>query len=352
MKTTKFILFSLIIAQMLTLVSCDDWLELVPENSVPKSEYWKTKEDVQAAMTGIYCGMLSSGVSKNMILWGEVRADMMTEGRYVDANYNLIRRGEISSANSFSNYSSFYSVINNCNLLLKYSDLAYDNDNSFTEKELHQLKAQAIAARSLMYFYLVRTFSDVPFPLEGYSENSQKLTIEKTKQSVILDSLSNQLESLRDNNWIPVNYSNTDAAKNKGYITRYAVDALLADIYLWNNKYEECIEVCNEIINSGQFTLIPVEKSTVITIDNDTIEYATSAGAEDLFRKLYVDGNSVESIFELQFDRDITNPFFGYFVNTSRRSMMPNDEHIKSEIFMPTEKDGVGSVFVDIRQSI
>ena len=352
MKTIKLTIITILTLQMMLLSSCNDWLDLVPEDAVPKQDYWKTKEDVQSALNGIYCGMLTNNVARNMVLWGELRADMMTTGRQILSPYYLITRGEISSTNTFCVYSGFYTVINNCNLLLKFSDLAYNNDNSFTLSELHEYKAQAIAVRSLMYFYLVRTFSDVPFPLEGYSDNSQQLTIAKTEQNAILDSITSHLEMIINNNWIPISYSNVDNAMNKGYMTRYAVDALLADIYLWKDEYQNCIDACNEIINSGQFALIPVEKALAVNTDNDSVYYSTSYGADNLFQKLYIDGNSVESIFELQFAKDIVNPFYSFFVNTSSRYMMPNEEHIKSEVFIPTEKEGLSSIFLDIRRDI
>ena len=40
------------------LTSCDDWLDLQPENATTAEEYWKTEADVASAMTGIYCNWL------------------------------------------------------------------------------------------------------------------------------------------------------------------------------------------------------------------------------------------------------------------------------------------------------
>ena len=252
----------------------------------------------------------------------------------------------------FRSYSGYYSVINNCNLLLKYSDLAFNNDKSFTLEALNEYKAQAIAIRSLLYFHLARTFGDIPFPLEGYSENSQQLTIAKTSQSDVFKTITNHLEEIVDNNHIPVKYSNTNAAMNKGYVTRYAVDALLADIYLWTGEYQKCVNVCNEVINSGQFALVAVDKVDVESNDGEIISCASFAGGDNLFQTLYVDGNSVESIFELQFAKDIANPFYSYFVNSSRRYMIPNDSHINADIFVPTAKEGMSGSYIDVRKSI
>ncbi|HPL06399.1 MAG TPA: RagB/SusD family nutrient uptake outer membrane protein, partial [Bacteroidales bacterium] len=157
---------------LMSFVSCSDWLNLLPEDSVPKQSYWKSKEDVVSALKGIYSSMLSSDLSQKIWLWGEIRADMITDGRSVNASLNLVRQGEISADNSLCNWSSFYTTINNCNILLRFAPEAYEKDESFTQRELESYLAQAVAVRALMYFYLVRTFGDVPFSLEAYVDDS------------------------------------------------------------------------------------------------------------------------------------------------------------------------------------
>lgn len=347
MKKSNKILALLLPLLLMSFVSCSDWLNLLPEDSVPKQSYWKSKEDVVSAMKGIYSSMLSSDLSQKIWLWGEIRADMITDGRSVNASLNLVRQGEISADNSLCNWSSFYTTINNCNILLRFAPEAYEKDESFTQRELKSYMAQAVAVRALMYFYLVRTFGDVPFSLEAYVDDSQYLPLAKSPGSVILDSLVLQLEGLRVNNSIPYQYGS--AAENKGQMTRYAVDALLADIYLWKEDYASCVVVCDEILNSGQFALIPVPKTEAVTDQGDTVLHPSPAGIYDLFQSLYIDGNSVESIFELPFDRDITNPFYQLLVYQNR-SLMPNALYINSDIFVPSAKGD--PEYFDIRASI
>jgi hypothetical protein len=88
---------------------------------------------------------------------------------------------------------------------------------------------------------------------------------------------------------------------NKGRITRYTVNAIQADVYLWNEQYDSCIFSCNKIINSGLYGLL----------END----------EFWFTNLYVDGNSSESIFELQFSQEILNPYY---------SMLKRNKYLKA----------------------
>ena len=39
-------------------ISCKKWLELKPQDGIVREEFWKTKEQVDAAVTGIYASML------------------------------------------------------------------------------------------------------------------------------------------------------------------------------------------------------------------------------------------------------------------------------------------------------
>jgi len=57
----------------------------------------------------------------------------------------------------------------------------------------------------------------------------------------------------------------------------------LADVYLYFEKYQACINACDEVINSGLYGLID---------------------GEDWFMNFFP-GNSNESIFEFQFDKDL-----------------------------------------------
>ena len=106
------------------------------------------------------------------------------------------------------------------------------------------------------------------------------------------------------------------------------------------------------MIKSGKFALVSVSKDLIENNEGEEILCVNQAGAENLFEERYLRGNSVESIFELQFAKDITNPLYSYFTDASRRSMIPNDEHIVSDIFISTEKEGMGAVYIDARKSI
>lgn len=291
------------------LSSCTDWLDLKPEDGVIRQEYWQTKEQVNSAVIGCYCSM-QDGVVEKTFLWGELRADMLENGVSINNNYSEIIDGEISASNSVVDWSDFYTVINNCNTVLKFAPQVLSYDGTFTQKQYNEYKSEVLTIRALMYFYLVRSFKDVPLVLEAYTSDDQDLYVAKTSGDIVLDSIVNDLKFAADN--APITYSSTQ--ENKSRITRWTAKTLLADIYLWQEKYNDCLNLCNEIIGSGKYSMIPVEKFITQVLDGttiiDSVTIANESDIDNLYYQTYVKGNSVESIFEIPYTTEKTNPFY------------------------------------------
>jgi hypothetical protein len=330
----------IVVVMLATLqVSCSDWLDLKPYDGVVENDYWKTKEDVHSMAIGCYSSLLNKNMVTNMIYWGELRADLVTDGPSASAGIKNIIRGEISPENGIVKWDEFYSAINQCNKLIEKSALVRELDQTFTDELYRQYIAEAVAIRSLMYFYLVRSFQDVPLVLVASNSDAQDYYPVKNKGSVILDTLVSHLSAAIKH--LPNSYGTT--AMTKGRFTKLAASALLADIYLWQGSYEACSELCSQIIGSGQFSLIPVSREPVEIRNDadeviDTAYYATMADAELWFDRLYVTGNSVESIFELQFPKtheSLGDPFFAVFNSSSSRPVLAANDVILDGVFFP-----------------
>ena len=111
----KYLFLILIVASF---SSCRKWLDLQPQDGITKAEFWKTKEDVKAALTGIYSSLNAGDVEERIFLWGELRGDMVVPTSYAADDYRLVKNMNILSTNDISDWSALYVVINNCNLLI------------------------------------------------------------------------------------------------------------------------------------------------------------------------------------------------------------------------------------------
>lgn len=265
--------------------ACNDWMELIPPDGLVLDEYWKTKEDLEATLMGAY--QRFANMDETLFLYGELRGDMIDEAANTPGNHQNIMEGNIFPDNNFCNWRELYRVINYCNNVLKYAPVILDIDQTFTEYRMRSIQAEAVFLRSLAYFYLVRVFKDVPLILEPSEADDVDFFVNKSADTTVLRVIKQDLEKYR--------FSGRDEygspEENKGRATKGAFLALLADISLWNFEYENCVQYINEM-EELNFQLLP--------------------GA--LWFELYYPGNSLESIFEFQFDEslDQRNTMFTY----------------------------------------
>ena len=290
----KIVIYLLIIASI-GFSGCNEWLYLEPEDGVIRQDFWQTKEDVNAAVIGAYCSLLGNtesgyySIPELVFVWGEIRADLVALGSRNRPQYSYVKSGDLLPSNTLFRWNAFYRTINNCNTILEFSEDVLSSDESFTEEQLLNYQAEAYALRALAYFYLYRSFGDVPLKLTATTNDGENFTITKSSKEEVLNQVISDLTFAFDHAVYTYGNQNLD----KGRITKYTVAALLADAYLWKSDYDNAIKYCDIIINSGNFTLLPRNQFW--------------------FTDLYVNGNSIESIFELQFSQEILNPYYSLF---------------------------------------
>jgi hypothetical protein len=291
---------------IITAASCKKWLDLRPQDGITRQEFWKTKEQVQSAVVGCYASLLDR-VSDYLFLWGELRADMLTPGLGVSNDELDVMNVNTLPTNSITNWSAIYRTINNCNTVIDFAPGVLKEDKTFSQTQLNNYLAEAKTLRALMYFYLVRSFGDVPLVLKSTSSDKDIVQLPKSKKAEVLNQIVSDL-AFADSTAV---FTYGSSFYDKGRVTRYTVKALEADVYLWMDKYQECIGACDFIINSHKFGLI--------------------AGNSGWFNTLYYNGNSNESIFEFQFDAQKLNNFYGMFL-TSRAHFIASS-HVMDELY-------------------
>jgi hypothetical protein len=275
-------------------VSCSNWLELIPPEGLIREEFWKTKEDVNAVLMGAYSAM--SKLDGSFFTFGEIRADMIKGDVNQSEDERKIAQNNIYPDNWMSNWDKYYQVINYCNEVIKNGPLVQKIDNTFTDYQLKGVMAEAYFLRSLTYFYLVRIYRDVPLVLEPTETDDSDFYLPKSDEAVVLAQIVKDLEENR-------NYAIAEGfatlSENKGRASKAAFDALLADIALWNFEYEKVLQHVAKIEANKEIVLMPGGK----------------------WFEMYYPGNSLESIFEFQFDqsKNQNNNMFGVTTRSSYR---------------------------------
>jgi len=273
-KYYKHILFLIL---LFVAGSCSDWLQVEPESELTREEFWQTGNDVQAVVAGTYKEL--AGCVERLFKWGELRGDLIVPGQNISSDDRKIMDGFIYPENDLNRWNKLYRTINFANTVLKFSRTVVERDQTFTENESKAFEAEALFLRSLCYFYLVRIFRDVPLVLEASENDAQDYYPAVASEQEIFLQIIDDLNIAVVN--LPTSYEKT--VYSKGRATKSAAYALMADIYLYFEKYQACISACDQVIGSGLYGLID---------------------GEDWFMNFFP-GNSNESIIEVQFDRDL-----------------------------------------------
>lgn len=319
----------------LSLVSCNDFLTLIPLNDVVLENFWTDKADVESVLLGAYAQLESSDCITRMSIWGEMRSDNIIAGSSTANDILQITRDNILETNGLTSWLCFYDVINRCNTVMNFAPMVQDKDPNYTYAELKANLAEAIALRSLCYFYLIRAYRDVPYITRPSIDDTENFVVPATKFDVILQNLIDDLEVVKED---AVN-KYVKEEENSSRITRVAIYSMLADLYLWQGDWDNCILNCDKVLSRKllEYEKIKVEKGPDCVIrlykGIPLIQSMTENGryAGTSYNEIFGKGNSFESIFELAFmdAQSVNNRFISTYYgskNTQVGQLAANSE--------------------------
>lgn len=318
------------------LASCSDFLDLKPLNDVVLENYWTKKSDVTSVLMGCYESLHSGDCVTRMGLWGEARSDNMVIAVSSSNDLNYLLKENILPSNPFCNWTSFYQTINRCNIVIHYAPQVQELDPNYTLTEMKANIAEATFIRSLCYFHLIRTFRDVPYTREPSIDDTQNYQVPADSFNVVLNNLIADMEGVKDDAQLYYRKPNpdkmADAAErdNTARVTRPAMYALLADLYLWKGDWQKCVECCDYIIDfkKKEYENLKRRLQNTVYLFNDIplLMEKVNNTSGNAYYEIFGKGNSFESLFELTFDetlnKDNKNSFVGsYYVNYSNNTL-------------------------------
>src|SRR5690606_3667366 len=145
--------------------SCEEFLNIAPQNAVTPENFFKSESDFRQAVDGIYAPLQQLYNSNASWAMGEMRSD--NTHYFYNVDYRLPFPEEIADfINGSENdvtpnkYYTNYDIINRANQVLSIIDEA---DVEASSKK--NFKGQALFLRALSYFDLVKFFGGVPLHL-------------------------------------------------------------------------------------------------------------------------------------------------------------------------------------------
>ena len=272
----------IIVAAMLLSASCENLLDLEPNQDISEELALESDVNVKSVLKGAYSQFDDQSIYLGCILRNAellgAEDECMWVGTYGGPRQIYNKQMNSSNEDATAQWIDSYEVINITNNVLSALEVVNEEDRDRVEGE-------ALFLRSLMYFDLVRFYAQqyqtgsaatqlgVPLvltPTRGIDENSfiSRNSVEEVYNQVITD-LTTAASKLPE--------------ENEVYATSGAANALLARVYLQKYDYAKARDAANLVINSGLYELQPTY-ADVFNNDDNTEEdiFATQITAQDL----------------------------------------------------------------------
>ena len=305
----KTLISMLILPALLSLTSCNDWLDILPNNEQVTDDYWKSKEDVEAVIASGYYYMRQC--VPTFIKWGELRGGTLYTINSSDAK---LQDFNMTATHSLCDWSTIYKVIGMANSVILYAPDV--KDDTYYDAIRNSHLAEAYFLRAYCYLLLAKNYGEVPLVKQAYVNDNASFDLAKSSVSEVIAQVKDDVKSALATGAAKGTYEEDWATK--GRATKWALYALMADACLWSEDYDQCIEYCDMILQATE-PFRPV----FMTNPND-------------WYTMFYPGNSNESIFELNWDyaQNQTNNFASLFTLTASSPLRPTTratERMKEE---------------------
>lgn len=260
--------YYILFLSIVSFFSCKKMIEVgVPKTQLTPVHVFKDDQSALAVISDIYY-QFNRGVSGNLTTLISLYTDEITTTSIASVNLEF-SNGNISIINSgnMNIWRSFYSVIYECNSLLENIETSSNVSKSFKQ----QLRSEALFLRALSYFYLVNLYGDVPFIITTDVKVTSSLP-----RATISDVYERIIEDLRESKIMI-----TDSYPSIGKVraNKNSVIALLARVYLYQEKWANAEAESSFILESGTYALMENINGTFFKNSKETIlEFWTKQG--------------------------------------------------------------------------
>lgn len=230
-------------------------LDKYPDNAILDGEAIQSVAEADQAVIGIYAGYKSAALySGYLTLLPDIQSDLVYAVEGFTNTYSDHWRWEILATNTeIENvYGSLYTIIGRCNF---FFESIVELEKTLTDDEqfdkLQSLKGEVHFARALAYSELIKCFCKAYEPSTAEGELGVALISsyyhpERMIRSSLKDSYAFVISDLEQ----ALELVTLDERNNSPYITKSAVKALLARIYLYMQDWEKARDYATEVIDA------------------------------------------------------------------------------------------------------
>lgn len=265
------------------LASCKKWVDYKPveDFKITEQDYLKSESDYRTMAISVYTPLqwinqavpVGDIASDNSVSGGENASDVLSLQQIDDYTLTPV------NSTLTELWQAAYEGINRANYMHqnKEKNLAGETVN-FAGKDA--LYGEVYFIRAYYYFHLVRFFGDVPLFVDKRLGLSESKTLVRSPKADVYKQIEADLNSA-----IAVLPA---VQTQKGRITKYAAQALLGKVLLYQNKFDAAASMLDNVINSNAFSLV-----------TDFGSIFLAAGE-----------NGPESVFEIQYSN--SSPYYNW----------------------------------------
>lgn len=280
----------------LSFTACNKFLDIEPpsnniwvNNASEDSIIYKTADEVETALAGVYADFRNEYFELDCYIIGDAQSD----DAYAGADNPWMFEVDDYNCNALNglvarDWRYIYGTIGLANIVI--NNVMACPDPALTTERKNEVLGEASFIRAYMYFQAVQIWGEVPLQLKEVKSISADILPEiypllfpaRSPVDSVYAQIIKDLE-------VAVAYVKP-TAPNKGYVTTGAVNAILSKVYatMQPHDYAKVSQYCDAVIN-GPYSLLE--------------------NYEDLWNN--TDENTVESIFEVNYEGTATNANWG-----------------------------------------
>lgn len=257
-NTLKLLSITVVLGTLLLINACsDDFLTKDPPGAVPET-ILNTPDGVEALLVGTYeriqgQDMFGGALASEWTYSGGCSDDAYKGTSAGDQSYfNLIERYEALPNNSYmaARWADCYDGVDRSNTTLEYLwNVQKGDGKKFTDTRAKQVEAEAKFLRAWFHFEANKIFRNIPYIKTEEEMGCKPEEVKNT--SPAWDGIESDLQFAIDN--LPTTKYNNEP----GRITKYVAEAVMAQVNLFQRKYSQAKPLLDDIIGSGQFSLVP-----------------------------------------------------------------------------------------------
>ena len=281
--TNRIIKYFTLLLVVSAFTACKKWVDYNPHEDfrVTELDYLKSEADYRTMAISVYSPLqwlnqevpVGEIASDNAVSGGESASDVLSLQQIDDMTHNPV------NTTLTELWKGAYEGINRANYLLQYR-AANPAGTAVNFAGKDAMYGEVLFLRAYYYFHLLRMWGDVPLFTDKRLSLSQSASLQRTAKAEVYKQIEADLTAAIA--------ALPPIQVQKGRITKYAAQALLGKVYLYQNKFTESAAMLENVIASNAFSLVPDFQSMWL------------ASGE----------NGPESIFEIQYTN--TSPYYNW----------------------------------------